>query len=307
MVKPIPIPDNRPFEQLVQRVAPQGQLKRIWRLTGGVSAQMIAFEVEDSTGRIRKMIVRLHGEADRHRNPHIADDEFKLLNLLHAAGVAVPRPYYLDALGEIFAKPAVVLEYIEGRPEFEPANLTPFICQLAACLTKIHRTDLTNFDVSFLPKQDPRFGKRPETLDESLAEGRIRDTVEAVWPLPRLNAAALLHGDFWPGNVLFRAGRLVAVIDWEDAHVGDPLADVANSRLEILWAFGREAMQTFTVRYQAGMPTLDFTHLPVWDLCAALRPASKLSEWGLTALTEKKMWDRHNWFVKQAFEMLGVL
>ena len=61
----------------------------------------------------------------------------------------------------------------------------------------------------------------------------------------------LLHGDFWPGNILWRYGQLVAVIDWEDAALGDPLADVANSRLEILWAFGIDAMQSFTHYYQS--------------------------------------------------------
>ena len=68
----------------------------------------------------------------------------------------------------------------------------------------------------------------------------------AAWPLVRRNPAVLLHGDFWPGDVLWQAGRLTAVLDWEDAQVGDPLADVGNTRLEFLWAFGREAMQQFT-------------------------------------------------------------
>jgi aminoglycoside phosphotransferase (APT) family kinase protein len=36
------------------------------------------------------------------------------------------------------------------------------------------------------------------------------------------------------------------VLDWEDAAIGDPLADVANVRLELLWARGIEAMEPFT-------------------------------------------------------------
>ncbi len=35
-------------------------------------------------------------------------------------------------------------------------------------------------------------------------------------------------------GMLWKDGQLVAVIDWEDAPLGDPLADVANSRLESL-------------------------------------------------------------------------
>jgi thiamine kinase-like enzyme len=115
-----------------------------------------------------------------------------------------------------------------------------------------------------------------------------------------------LHGDYWPGNLVWRAGALVAVIDWEDARVGDPLADLANSRLELLFFFGAEAMQTFTTRYLAGAAAdLDVAHLPYWDLCAALRPCSKLSTWGLEAALEQQLRERHHTFVAQALAALG--
>jgi aminoglycoside phosphotransferase (APT) family kinase protein len=44
------------------------------------------------------------------------------------------------------------------------------------------------------------------------------------------------------------------VIDWEDAAIGCPLADLANARLELLWAAGGEAMEEFTRRYTAMEP-----------------------------------------------------
>jgi aminoglycoside phosphotransferase (APT) family kinase protein len=83
----------------------------------------------------------------------------------------------------------------------------------------------------------------------------------------------LLHGDFWPGNVLWEDGRLVAVLDWEDAAIGDPLADVANARLELLWAGGAEAKEEFTRRYRSLVPGVDLTDLPHWDRWAGLRLA----------------------------------
>ena len=82
--------------------------------------------------------------------------------------------------------------------------------------------------------------------------------------------------------------------------MGDPLADVANSRLEILWAFGIDAMQSFTDHYRS-MTTIDFDNLPYWDLCAALWPISQIAGWGLDEITEKTMRERHRWFVAQAF------
>src|SRR5205085_10683338 len=100
--------------------------------------------------------------------------------------------------------------------------------------------------------------------------------------------------------------QLVGIIDWEDAALGDPLADVANSRLEILCAFGIEAIQSFTHHSQS-LTTVDFTNLPSWDLCAALRPISQIAQWGLDETTEKLMRERHRWFVAKAFEKLAGL
>jgi aminoglycoside phosphotransferase (APT) family kinase protein len=257
------------FEQLVQRIAPNSKLLRTWQLKGGVSAQVTALEIVLPDGQTKKMIVRRHGDEDLRRNPHVAADEFKLLQLLQTAGLATPKPYHLDQSGEIFATPYIVIEYIEGKPEFMPSNLNDFILQLATHLTKIHSIDDSKLDLSFLPQQAKRISKwfeeRPGHLDQSLDEGRIREALESVWPLSQLNKSVLLHGDFWPGNILWKDGQLVAIIDWEDAELGDPLADLANSRHEILWAFGIDAMHSFTHHYTS-MTTIDFTYLPYWDL-----------------------------------------
>jgi aminoglycoside phosphotransferase (APT) family kinase protein len=299
--------DLKRFEQVAQKIHSQGKLLRAWALTGGISAQVTALEIERPDGQIEKMIVRLHGAADRAENPNIAADEFKLLQHLKVAGLAVPKPYLVDKSGDIFATPYIVIEFIDGETDFAPATLDDAILQLATHLDSIHRVDTAA--LNFLPSQEQKYtdklGQRPAILDESLSEGRIRDTLEAVWPLTRHNPSTLLHGDYWPGNVLWKDGQLAAVIDWEDAAIGDPIADLGIIRLELLWTFGIEAMQQFTQDYQA-MTTLDFSNLPYWDLCAALRPASKLSEWAGDAVTEKRMREGHRHFITQAFEQLAA-
>jgi aminoglycoside phosphotransferase (APT) family kinase protein len=295
--------DNK-FEEVVQKFEPQSMLMRTWKLKGGVSAQMTSIEIERPDGCTKKMIVRQHGEVELKHKPHIAADEFKLLRLLHSVGLAAPEPYYLDQSGVIFSTPYIVIEYIEGEPILAPKNVADFIPQLARQLFRIHEVYCSKLDVSFISQHAERaaetLGERPEKVDEALDEGRIRDVLEATWPFHQQNASVLLHGDFWPGNILWRDGQLVGVIDWEDAALGDPLADVANSRLEILWAFGIEAMQSFTHHYQSMTP-VDFTNLPYWDLYAALRRIYQIAGWGLDEMTEKAMRERLRWFVSQAF------
>ncbi|MEO7911535.1 MAG: phosphotransferase family protein [Roseiflexaceae bacterium] len=298
---------NQKFEQVVQKIAPQSKLLRAWELKGGVSAQVTALEIEQPDHQTKRMIVRQHGAVDLKNNSDIAADEFKLLRILQSAGLPTPAPYYLDQSSDIFPAPYIVIEYIEGASEFA---LTPEgIQQLATHLARIHALDCAKLDLAFLPKQAQRcarkISERPTNLDESLDEGRIRNVLESVWPLSQHNPLVVLHGDFWPGNILWKDGRIAAVIDWEDAALGDPLADVANTRLEILWAFGIDAMDSFTQHYQS-MARFDVTNLPIWDLFAALRPASKLSEWAADKIAEQRMRERHRLFVTQAFEKLSA-
>jgi aminoglycoside phosphotransferase (APT) family kinase protein len=301
--------NNKQFEQLVHKIDPHSKLLHAWELKGGVSAQVTALEIERPNGQVQKMIVRQHGAVDLRNNPQIAADEFKLLQITRSAGLATPIPYYVDQSGELFPNPYIVIEYVEGQTEFTLDQIAGFIAQFAAYLAQIHAVDCINFDLSFLPKQEYKYtrkiSERPAKLDESIGEGRIRDVLESARRVSQHNPSALLHGDYWPGNILWKDGRLVAVIDWEDAALGDPLADVANSRLEILWAFGIDAMQSFTQHYQS-LTTIDFANLPIWDLFAALRPAFKLAEWADDAVAEQCMRERHRLFVAQAFEKLGV-
>lgn len=196
------------------------------------------------------------------------------------------------------------MAYIDGAPEFRPADLSDYLHQAATHLAGIHRIDGTAQTLAFLPQQTKGFGARPATLDDTLDEERIREQIEHLWPIPQHNPTVLLHGDFWPGNLLWQDGQLAAVIDWEDAAIGDPLADLGNTRLELLWAFGLDAMIQFTQCYHA-RNAVDLTNLPYWDLCAALRPAGKLGTWGLDAATEKAMRADHQWFVTQAFMRLA--
>src|SRR5215212_5002577 len=179
--------ENQTFAQLVQQIAAQSRLRRAWQLRGGISAEMTALEIEHPGGQTSRMIVRRPGDATLKRNPHAAEDEFKLLQLMHSLRLATPTPYHLVRSGRIFSTPYIVIEYIDGRPEFAPTDIADFTLQLATHLAKIHRVDYSKLDIAFLRQRAngcaETCGKRPPTVDTSLDEGRIRDTLEATWPL----------------------------------------------------------------------------------------------------------------------------
>ncbi len=297
------------FTQVAQRLDPGNKLLRTWPLTGGVSAQMTALEITQPDGQVIKVVVRQHGEADRAQNPNVAADEFRLLQFVQSVGLAVPTPLYVDQSTTIFPTPYLVIEYIDGQPIVTATNTVALTRQMADYLAHLHHVDGSTHALAFLAHQTARYTAklrpRPTHLDVSLHEDTMRDVLEAVWPLPQHNPTVLLHGDFWPGNMLWRDDHLVAVVDWEDAAVGDPLADLAISRLDLLWAFGEDAMHQFTAHY-ATRTTVDLTNLPYWDLCAALRPAFQIATWAGDPVTEQRMRDRHRWFVSQAMALIGA-
>ncbi|WP_138494481.1 phosphotransferase family protein [Paenibacillus pinistramenti] len=297
------------FTKIIKKIEHQAKLLRIWNLQGGVSAQTTAVEFE-AGGHCKRAVVRQYGEANLRSNSHIARSEWKLLNLLHAAGIPVPKPYFADESANLLPAPYIVIEFIEGQTRTEPADVHPLVRKMGDVLAKIHSHKFSEHDLSFLPAQEHAaaslIAARPAKLDDSLSEGRIRDTLEQVWPPPQKNKSALLHGDFWPGNLLWKVDQIAAVIDWEDAGCGDPLSDFANARLEILMFFGIESMNEFTRHYRSLMASLEYTNLPYWDLIAALRPAGRMSGFGLDRETLLKFRERHKRFVNQALDRLNL-
>lgn len=293
---------------LLQQFAPGAGLARWEPLTGGFSAEIIALELRLPSGESRSVIVRLHGARDLARNPDVALDQYRLLQSLCKTRLPVPRPLHLDQTGAVFDQPILVLEYVEGSTDVAAQALPIYLSRCAEMLARIHNIDPLTNDLKFLPSAEEQDGQRiaqqPAEPDETLQESRIRHALEKVWPLPPVNEATLLHGDFWPGNILWQDGEITAVIDWENASIGDPAQDIANSRMEILLAHGAEAMDFFTAEYQS-MSNADCSLLPWWDLCAALRPAGRLSDWSTSEEEERQMRADHAVFVERALRKIG--
>ncbi|OWJ63971.1 phosphotransferase family protein [Inquilinus limosus] len=290
------VPDHATLERVLRRLHPDARLLGARPLAGGVSAQVVALEAALPDGRTETVVLRRHGAADLARDPEIAAHEFRLLQALQAAGVPAPAPLHLDTSGTILPTPWLLQGFIDGDTEDGPADLDDRMRQIARALAAIHRVP----PLPFLPRQEAQAAAliarhRPEP-DESLAEPRLRAALAAHWPPPRRNPPVLLHGDVWPGNLLWRGGRLQAVVDWEDAAAGDPLADLANARLELFLAEGGEAMAALTRSYLAltGIDrAVDLGALPLWELWAALRPIAGLPGWGLNPAEERRLRRRY--------------
>jgi hypothetical protein len=102
---------------------------------------------------------------------------------------------------------------------------------------------LHNLDVSSLLLDGFEQPESPEDharLDLSLWEGLAREHVDDLDPLvgyagawllanapSSVQRTVLVHGDMGPGNFLAERGRVTGIVDWEFAHLGDPMDDIA--------------------------------------------------------------------------------
>jgi aminoglycoside phosphotransferase (APT) family kinase protein len=308
------------YQRILHAISPGSQLLRAWRLPGGISAQMTVLEGEDETGHLRRLVVRRHGPTALKHDPDIVKNEYELLTVLHRKGLLVPMTILLDLSKEILPSPYLVEAYIDAQPDYAPADLHDFLRQFALHLVKIHDAELSVVDLPFLPHHydevERRLHLRPAQPVQFMHEGRIRQVLLDAWPLVTMNVTTLLHGDYWPGNVLWKEGELRAVVDWEDASLGDPLFDLSIARLDLLYICGLEAMTAFTEYYQSNRP-VDTTYLPYWDLYAALRfvrlTGGRLDEWaaffspfGRRDMNESTIQEYYQFFVAQAFDRLGL-
>lgn len=301
------------WSPLVQLLAPGGRLIRTWPLSGGSSATMTALAVATASGETRQWIVRQPGQLALAHNPHAAAAEFQLLQALHAHGLAVPKPYDWAQTSQLLGTPALVIEYLDGQPEFAPPSIPSLVQQAAAQLARIHTLDWANAGTGLTLTANralPALSPPAPGEDARFAGAQLRQRLAPNWPPVSANAPVLLHGDYWPGNWLWRDQTLIAVVDWEDAALGDPLYDLAIARLDIAWIFGHAAMHAFTDRYLVLHP-ISTAQLPSWDLWAALRLTrligADLAGWvaffapyGRSDITEQSLLRDYQAFIQQA-------
>lgn len=268
------------FHRIAERLG--GRLAAATPLAGGVSAATTRLDVEID-GERRRFVVRQPGFEPRSL---VVRRDFHLLRRLRERRLPAPEAVFMDPDGELAGRPTLVLGFLEGEVDLDPPDSAGLVRQLAAQLAAIHgcpdaealRPLLTNRDAYIAEV----LAAPPERLDETIDEAGVRAALAAGRP-GSANPPGLLHGDFWPGNVLWKDGQVSGVIDWEAAAWGDPLYDVAVTRLDMLWCYGPEATETFTAAYAQAAPEVEMTALPWFDLVAALRPAGEISLWASAA------------------------
>lgn len=166
---------------------------------------------------------------------------------LRATPVRLPRLLAVAPEGR-----ALLVERAPGSEAFasiaDPDDRQRLVRDYFSALATLHRVEAGELD---LPGIDAPASRREAALPD-LRLWREIHGARAGDPLfvfaldwleshaPEAERIALCHGDAGPGNFLFEGDRVSALLDWEFAHLGDPLDDLAwvAVRAQLLGGFG---------------------------------------------------------------------
>jgi aminoglycoside phosphotransferase (APT) family kinase protein len=251
------------------RLLPGGASKEAWAVDAGGERLLVR---RASGGVIHQMTLTL-------------EQEFRVLEAAREAEVRVPTPVaYLGELGgrEAFAMQRIEGETIGRRIVRDPPPGLPD--EMAEQLARIHAIG----PLEFLSRGDVI----QRMYDELDSVGEPHPAIEygLAWVRERLEPArepTFCHGDFRIGNLAVDAGRLVAVLDWEFAHVGDPVEDVAWPIVRA-WRFGADErrlggigdVEPYVARYrELTGRDVSAAELDVWEVLGNVK-------WAIGCLTQ---------------------
>jgi len=269
-----------------------GAIQENWRLTCRLDPSPEA--------ETRSFVLRRNAAATI-ASSHSRVAEFALLAAAHAAGVLVPTPVgYCDdplILGDGFSVVAMVEGVGLGPRVVKDRSLGgdrgALAARLGRELARIHTIRPDQPTLRFLGP--PPASPAQATIDALRAAldrlGAARPALE--WGLrwaerhaPDCARCVLVHNDYRTGNYLVDQNGLTAILDWEFAGWGDPMADLGWFCAEC-WRFGRPDLEAggvapraeFYRGYEAGGGRVDDAAVRYWEMVAHLR-------WAVIALEQ---------------------
>jgi aminoglycoside phosphotransferase (APT) family kinase protein len=174
---------------------------------------------------------------------HAIDREYRILEALSPAGFPVPTPLAYCEDTSVIGTEFYLMDCVEGRVfrdnrlvQEAPEQRTAIYLELIGQLAKLHTIDYQAFGLADFERPGNFFERQVSRWTKQYRSTQTDDIPEMELlinylpgSLPAEQGQALIHGDYRLENVMFAPERseIAAVLDWELASIGDPLADLA--------------------------------------------------------------------------------
>lgn len=254
------------------------------RLSGGASRETWRFAADGEDLVLQRV---------RQGTPLGLRSEPSVLSAAFAAGVPVPELVIDGSHRDDLERPFMIVKAVEGETiarkilrddKFVQAR-TVLPTQLGRALAQLHHIDPAS--VPGLEEEDQI--KRYRQAMDVIGEPHPVFEVAFRWleqNIPAGGDVRVVHGDFRLGNLVVNEEGLVAVLDWELAHLGDPMEDLGWVCVRA-WRFGGDqpvaGLGTYTTLFDAyesesGIrPDLDVVRW--WEILGTLK-------WGIICISQ---------------------
>lgn len=196
-----------------------------------------------------ELVLRRPPFGTRPESGHDMRREFRVLSALKQGFAECPAPLHLCEDESVIGAPFYIVERIRGiilrRDYPEGLAVTPALVRaqqqaLIDVLARLHALDYRALGLAELGRPDAYITRQVEGWTGRYARARTDDAPGAEfvtgWLAANLPAtdgsASLIHNDYKLDNVVFDTAeptRLIGVLDWEMATIGDPLMDLGCS------------------------------------------------------------------------------
>ncbi|WP_439817734.1 phosphotransferase [Zavarzinia sp. CC-PAN008] len=174
---------------------------------------------------------------------HQVDREFKAIKALNGTAVPVAPAYALCMDDEVVGTAFYIMGHVEGRifrdpqlPGVSPADRAAIYDDMNRVMAELHKVDYEAVGLgdfgrpgNYFERQIARWIKQYEPVKTDDIEAM--DNLIAWLPknIPEDNSVAIAHGDYRLENSIYHPTepRMIALLDWELATIGHPLADLS--------------------------------------------------------------------------------
>ena len=254
------------------------------RLSGGASRETWRFDADGAP----LILQRQRDGAVRPMTTEVA-----VLRAAHDGGVAVPEVVVDGGESSALGNSFMVVRAVEGETIARKILRDDEFTHARARLTADIGTAMARLH-SLPPRSAPGLVEQDEVATyrrvlDDLGEPHPVFEVAFRWLEANRPASAervIVHGDFRLGNVMVDGTGLVAVLDWELAHIGDPMEDLGWVCVKA-WRFGGGNPVAGLGRYEelfdayeaAGRPRPDIDVVRWWEVLGTLK-------WGIMCITQ---------------------
>lgn len=249
------------LERFFAREAPGKRIGDVQRMGGGASKEQFRFSLTDDADVSRSYVLRMDPqgaitETDRRR-------EYEILKAVEGR-LPAPVAVWLDAEGEAFGRPTLIMELVPGVTKPSTAGIkvsglgtllgepwrSKLKDQFLDYLVTLHAFDWRNADLPSYtaPDEDSKQAARwslnywKAMWDIDKFEDRPIFSLATQWLIdnrPDTSELVFTHGDYRTGNYLFdeESGKITALLDWELARISDFHEDLAWVLMEVFGTF----------------------------------------------------------------------